>query len=728
MSTTPDVPQLKDIPILGKEHVPSEGALLIPSRLSYYDVLHFEKFLGGRSVVYLIVKDAQLEPHLKSHLQGESVRTLEMGAETPDTDTVYKNIQEDVKKGALVVFLPAEAATQSASLTSVPGPRLELLVGAGVPVLPLYVLHTKELQMAIDRPRPLGDAVFAFGPVLKGLDANVARYQESLMVLSDQAFSCNPTLDVHLAYALIQGLKLHGAKTYLIDGKDESEWRYDKILAAAIVLSKHVKASTQKPRVGVILPPGFGALVANLAVLFAGKTPVNLNFSAGRQAVESAIKQAELDHYLTADLFVRKLQTFPWPPNRQLTFIERLLPTMKGAIARWYLLSKILPASMIASMLGIPTKGGDKEALLLFTSGSSGDPKGVVLTHRNLMANVMQFGSRLALTHDDKILGCLPLFHSFGCTVTLWYPIIQGLGIVTYPTPLETKKLAELVSKYKVTLKISTPTFLRAYLKGINPELFSSLKLVVTGAEKLPKAVAEAFEARFGKRVYEGYGLTETSPASNVNLPDPSPVGDKATSLVMPSYRFGSVGQLLPGLAIKLTDPETDEPVSIHQSGMVWFKGANVFNGYLKNAKKSEEVLRNGWFRTGDIGRMDVDGFLYIEGRLSRFSKVGGEMVPHETVEDALVKALGLETEATRRIAVVGVPDPEKGEALVLLTTVGGASVQQEILDLRYKLLDRGMPPLWIPKKMVRVQEIPILPSGKLDVKSCEKLAKTAGW
>ena len=180
-------------------------------------------------------------------------------------------------------------------------------------------------------------------------------------------------------------------------------------------------------------------------------------------------------------------------------------------------------------------------------------------------------------------------------------------------------------------------------------------------------------------------------------------------------------------MAVRITDPESDEPLSIHQSGMVWFKGANVFNGYLKNPKKTEEVIKDGWFRTGDIGRMDSDGFLYIEGRISRFSKVGGEMVPHETVEEALAKALNLEGESTRRIAVVGVPDIDKGEAIVLLTTLPGGSVQQEILDLRYKLIDRGMPPLWIPKKMVRVQEIPVLASGKLDVKGCEKLARTAG-
>jgi len=222
-----------------------------------------------------------------------------------------------------------------------------------------------------------------------------------------------------------------------------------------------------------------------------------------------------------------------------------------------------------------------------------------------------------------------------------------------------------------------------------------------------------------------GYGLTETSPASNLNLIDPESLGDEESGYSwLPSHRQGSVGHVVPGMAVRITNPETDAPVSLHQSGMIWFKGPNVFEGYLNDPKRSADVLKDGWFRTGDIGRVDLDGFLYIEGRLSRFSKIAGEMVPHETVEEALVKAMGLENETVRKIAVVGVPDIDKGEALILLTSMPGGPEHQEILDLRYRLLDKGMPPLWIPKKMIRVSDIPVLASGKLDVQSCEKIAK----
>ncbi|MCB1087999.1 MAG: AMP-binding protein, partial [Verrucomicrobiae bacterium] len=301
-------------------------------------------------------------------------------------------------------------------------------------------------------------------------------------------------------------------------------------------------------------------------------------------------------------------------------------------------------------------------------------------------------------------------------TVTLWYPIIEGLSLVTYPSPLETGKLAELVETHRISLLLATPTFLRGYLKKAKPEQLASTKLVITGAEKLPAKVAETFETKFGKPVLEGYGLTETSPVTNVNLPDPeSPVPGERRPVIA-SRRSGSVGHPIPGVAVRITDPNTDEPMSLHHSGMIWLRGANIFEGYLGQPEKTSEVIRHGWFRTGDIGRIDEDGFLYIEGRLSRFSKIGGEMVPHETVEAAINEALGFDSESERKIAIVGVPDDAKGEALILLSAAPGL----DITDLRYRLLDHGIASLWIPRSIVEVPEIPLLASGKLDIKGCE--------
>lgn len=719
---------LKDLIVIDRDNLPSSGpCMIVPSQLGFFDLLRLELLLEGQSFTYLIEEKAALHPLLRSHLEKEGISALAFRQNTTDPSAFQSAIKEATSGGSIVIYLPAEAAAVPAPLTTIPGATLDLLMQSPVPVIPIHILHRRDMALAVERLKGDDRTYMAIGKPLDGGARNLAGFQEAQFALSERCVAALPGLNLHLGYALIQGLKKHGSRQVLIDGKDNKKVRFDQIFAAAAALSKVIRKETQKPRIGIILPPGAGGMIANIAAFMAGKTPVNLNFTAGRASVESAIRQADIDRFLTADIFVRKMQSFPWPPTKQLILIERLLPRMKAQIGKWLFLAKILPAGLLAWLLGVPKKGGRNEALLLFTSGSSGEPKGVVLTHTNLLANVAQFGNRLQMKSSDTILGSLPLFHSFGCTVTLWYPVIQGINLVTYPTPLETKKIAELIERHNISLMIATPTFLRGYLRGVNREQLNSLKMCVTGAEKLPATVAEAFLDKFGKRVFEGYGLTETSPVSNVNLPDPDPLGDEDSGHAwLPAHRMGSVGQLVPGLAIKITHPETGEPLSLHQSGMIWFKGPSVFDGYHNDPKRTADVIQDGWFRTGDIGRVDMDGFLYIEGRLSRFSKIAGEMVPHETVEENLVKALGLENESQRRIAIVGVPDAEKGEALVLISSIPGGPETQEILDLRYRLLERGMPPLWVPRKMIRVDEIPVLASGKLDVKSCEEIAKNA--
>jgi acyl-[acyl-carrier-protein]-phospholipid O-acyltransferase/long-chain-fatty-acid--[acyl-carrier-protein] ligase len=605
----------------------------------------------------------------------------------------------------------------------VPRSVMQLLVELQLPLTPLAVDRPATDSLRSEGAFPLPAAVMVPGPVLRPGMLSVMGLIDGLLRAGEEAFSSRSTFNGHLGRALLRGIKSCGTRQGLVDGMDGSELRYDRVLAAALALSRHIRTETQCARVGIVLPPGRAGLIANLAVVLAGKVPVNLNFTAGRGSIESAMRQSGIDRILTVDLVVRKMQEFPWLPTRQLLLIERIMPGLKGAAVRWGVLAKVLPASVLAALLGLPRDGGDAEAALLFTSGSSGEPKGVILSHRNLLANVTQFSLRINLGPEDKVLGCLPLFHSFGCTVTLWWVLLDGIGMVTYPSPLEVPKLAALIEKHRVSLLLTTPTFLRGYLRKAKREQLDSLRLIVTGAEKLPPSLAVAFHEAFGKEVMEGYGLTETSPASNVNLPALPPTGDERE--VMPSHRPGSVGQLLPGMAVRITDPLSGEPLALDQQGIIWFRGANVFPGYLNQPRRTEEVLQEGWLRTGDLGRLDEDGFLFIEGRLSRFSKIGGEMVPHESVEEHISRALGLEGADERKIAVVGVPDPDKGEALVLLSTVAGETIKQEIIQLRYALLDRGVPSLWIPKRMLRVTEIPVLASGKLDLRKCEDLARS---
>ena len=246
-----------------------------------------------------------------------------------------------------------------------------------------------------------------------------------------------------------------------------------------------------------------------------------------------------------------------------------------------------------------------------------------------------------------------------------------------------------------------------------------SLRLLITGAEKLPSDLARAIEERFGIPVLEGYGLTETSPVISVNLPDPQPRA--GIESVQPASRLGSTGKMAPGIAAEIRDPDTDEKLTLHQTGMLWVRGPNIFAGYLDDPVRSAEVLRDGWFKTGDLGRFDEDGFLFIEGRLSRFSKIGGEMVPHETIEQKILAALKMDTQAERVIAIMGVPDEAKGEAIVLLT-----SIEIDLQQLRAALREADVPNLWVPRTIRRVEAIPMLASGKLDLGKCKALAAAA--
>jgi acyl-[acyl-carrier-protein]-phospholipid O-acyltransferase/long-chain-fatty-acid--[acyl-carrier-protein] ligase len=450
-------------------------------------------------------------------------------------------------------------------------------------------------------------------------------------------------------------------------------------------------------------------------VLLSDKVPVNLNFTAGRAALEASIENAELRHCLTAGLVEKKLTDFPWPQH--VVHLDELLPRLKKQIVWWRIAIALLPAFVLTRLLGIPGEGDRDEAFLLFTSGTSGAPKGVALTHRNLLGNVQQFAEMLNLDRTDGVLGSLPFFHSFGATVTILFPMMHGIRLVTYPNPLDVAKQAALVERYKITLVVTTPTFLRTYLRRVDPKQLSSIKLLVTGAEKLPADLAKTFQEKFGIKVLQGYGLTETSPVACVNLPEPQP--SKPGIPVQPSSRDNSCGKLAPGIAAQIRHPETEEPLSLHETGMLWLRGPNIFEGYLNDPQRTADVLRDGWFKTGDLARFDEDGFLFIEGRLSRFSKIAGEMVPHETVESRIVEALDLANEGERTCAVMGVPDETKGEALVLLTTR-----EIESGELRKKLTDAGLPNLWIPKTIKKIETLPVLASGKLDLQKCKELVE----
>lgn len=693
-----------------------ETYIIIPNRISKSDIGQIQLSADQKELELVLLIDKKNQSLENLDIKEDDDKVLIYDFENGSTDEFNSLINNQISKDQIILYIPSKYKALKGANFHFPTNQVKKILYLGLPVIPLFIERLSETQLSIEKNE---NTIHSYGEPIKSENLSLAAFQESLLIAGEKAFSSHTVFEDSLVFSILKGLKLHANNTSIFDGNDGSELKFTKVFGAGAALSKIINKATNSNRVGIVLPPGKGGLVANLAVLLSGKVPVNLNFTAGSDAIMSSIQQAGLDQIITAQAFVDKYPNFPWPEKNKILLIEKVLPSLKPKIIFWLIALKIFSAKSLASMLRLSTKGGNEEAVLLFTSGSSGNPKGVVLSHKNILSNVTQFGSRLDLDQDDKILGCLPLFHSFGSTVTLWYPMLEGIDLVTYPSPLEPPKLAELIEEYKVTLLLATPTFLRGYMRRVDPEKLGTIKFVVTGAEKLPKRLAEAFESKFQKKVMEGYGLTETSPVTNVNIPN---VTAQNKSELIKSERFGSVGQFLPGIAVRITEPNDDSPLPINSSGMIWLRGPNIFKEYLDLPSQTQEVIKGGWFRTGDIGRVDEDGFLFIEGRLSRFSKIAGEMVPHETVESHINKALSYDSEDEKKIAVIGIPDEAKGEALVLLSTeeMGDESVK----SLRQKLLDLGVAALWIPKKIIKVDSIPSLASGKLDIKGCEDLAK----
>jgi acyl-[acyl-carrier-protein]-phospholipid O-acyltransferase/long-chain-fatty-acid--[acyl-carrier-protein] ligase len=319
------------------------------------------------------------------------------------------------------------------------------------------------------------------------------------------------------------------------------------------------------------------------------------------------------------------------------------------------------------------------------------------------------------------LLGILPFFHSFGFTVALCLPVVLGAGVVFYPNPLDARSIGALVREHKVTVLVATATFLQIYLRGVAREDFGSLRLVITGAEKLPRQLAEAFEDRFGIRPHEGYGCTECSPVVAVNTRD-----YRAAGFFQVGGKHGKIGQPVPGMCVRITDPAdpwNGPNLPVGEAGMLLVRGPNVMRGYLGQPQKTAEVLRDGWYCTGDVAMMDEDGFLQITGRLNRFSKIGGEMVPHLKIEERLQELSGVTETA---FVVMGVPDEKKGERLVVLHKLG----ETELAAVLEKFTSSDLPNLWKPKAdaFYRVDNFPLLGTGKLDLRGVKEMAaKLAG-
>ncbi len=598
----------------GARNVPSGGCLLLPNHISWVDAIVLQ-LACPRRIRYVIDQEFYHKPWLKPLLQAVGCIPID----TRHARSAIKAATEQLAAGEVVCLFPEGQLTRSGTLLRLRRGYELIAQHANVPVVPVWldrlwgsIFSYQGGKFFTKWPREIPYRVsVAFGNPLEPAAADIPTVREELLKLGEFCYSRRPLLNRHLAEACVRGLKRHRFSTAVVDGLDHTELSRAKLLGAAVALGRFLQKEFSDRRIAIVLPASKGSMIANLAVVLANKVPVDLNFTMGRAANEFCCRRAELKVAITATAFMERLKDFPWP-DRVLK-LDELMPRLKSRILFWWMMAIFCPTWILLRLLKVPKIGGHSEASLLFTSGSTGDPKGAVLSHRNIVGNVSQFREMLDAKKDDAILASLPFFHSFGATVTLWYPLMEGVRIVTYPNPLEVAKNAALIEKYKLTLLLATPTFLRGYLRKVDPQQLRSLRLIITGAEKLPVDLAKAFEERFQQRVYEGYGLTETSPVVSTNLPDPKP---KNGEPIQPSSRLGSVGKMAPGIAAEIRDPETDRKLSLHDTGMIWFRGVNIFEGYLDDPERTAAVLHEGWLKTGDVGRFDEDGFLYIEGRL----------------------------------------------------------------------------------------------------------------
>ena len=487
-----------------------------------------------------------------------------------------------------------------------------------------------------------------------------------------------------------------------------------RVLALRRVLRREVLQEDEE-YVGVLLPPSVGGVVVNVALTMDRRVSANLNYTVSSDVLNHCIDDVKIKHVLTSERFISKMNFDLDAEVVKLESLRDKVTSMDKAIA--FIQANLIPAKMLDWILGLNRVDGDDLLTVIFTSGSTGMPKGVLLSNANISHNVDAIERAVHLDSHDTVLGVLPFFHSFGYSVTLWAAMTLGPRGVYHFNPLDAKQVGKLAEKYKATVLLGTPTFLRGYMRRVKPEQFQTLDVVVVGAEKMPTDLFESFEQKFGSRPVEGYGTTELSPLVSVNIP-PS----RSQAVWQIDRLEGSVGRPLPGVAARVVDPDTNHDSGVGEDGLLLITGPNVMRGYANLPEKTKDSLHDGWYVTGDIAHIDSEGFIHITGRLSRFSKIGGEMVPHVRIEEELAKLLneGHDDEAVR-VCVTAVPDEKKGERLVVLHL----PTSRPIDELCKGLKDAGLPNLFIPSQdsFLEVEAIPMLGTGKLDLKGARELA-----
>ena len=709
------------IRVVGRDHIPEKGgALFVCNHVSYVDALLLAA-ATDRSVRFMMFKDIYEKPWVKPFAKIMRVIPVSSDQRPRELLQSLQTASDAIRAGEVVCIFAEGQITRIGQLLPFRRGMERIMKDVDAPVIPVALdgvlggplsFHRGKLIHLFTAHCPHRVTV-SFGKALPATATPFA-VREAVQELQANAWQLRREKMQPLHRNLILMAHEHPHRFAMADAQTPKV-TFGTTLVKTIFLARRLKKLWRGQKmVGVFVPPSVPGALVNYAAFLCGKVPVNLNYTLTESTLAVCVKQCEMKTVVTSRKFLEKLKL---TPPGELIYLEDLAakPTLSEKLTA-YLLAKLAPAALLEKLFGSAHVEMDDLATIIFSSGSTGEPKGVMLSQFNLLANIEQCAEVIALDETQRLLGILPFFHSFGFTVTLALPIVLGTGVVYYPNPLDSKAIGATVREHKVTVMLATATFLQIYLRGVNPEDFGSLKLIVTGAEKLPERLAAAFEERFGIRPLEGYGCTECAPAVAVNTWD-----YRAAGFYQVGGKHGKIGQPVPGMCVRIVDADNPWGGKIlphGEAGMLLVRGPNIMLGYLGQPEKTADVLRDGWYCTGDIALLDEDGFLQITGRLNRFSKIGGEMVPHLKIEERLQELAGV---AEVAFVVLGVPDEKKGERLVVLHKLPEA----DIPALLEKFAACDLPNLWKPKTdaFYRVEHFPMLGTGKLDLRGVKELA-----
>ncbi len=699
------------IRIEGRENIPFRGpALLVANHTTHGDGFFLNATMQ-RLLRFMIWKPYY--EHKAMHWFFKFAKAIPVGTSGPrDTVAQIRAARKELIEGHVVGIFAEGAITRTGNLLPMKRGMERILEGLEVPIIPVHIdnlwgslFSFSEGRFFWKRPRQFRRRVtVSFGSPMAP-DSKPFEVQQAVAEMASRAVEFRKTPGDTLPRRFLRSARRNWSRLAMADSTGR-ELKYGQALTASLLVSRWLrKERPAESMIGVMLPSTVAGALVNAGISMAGGVPVNLNFTAGAEAMRAAVEQCRIRTIVTSKKFLEKAGI---ELMDGMVFVEDLFAAAGGfAKIRALLAARLAPALWLC-----PRVSPDSLATIIFSSGSTGEPKGVMLSHYNVIANIEAMVQVFWLTERDRIVGVLPFFHSFGFTVTLWLPLVDGCGAVYHSNPTDAKTIGEMVEKYQGTLLLSTPTFCAGYARKCTREQFASLRYVLVGAEKLREPVRRMFEEAFGLELLEGYGCTEMSPVVAVNAP-----GYEAGRDTQIGTKHGTVGHTLPGVAAKVVDLETREPLGSDREGLLMVRGANRMIGYWNDPERTAAATEDGWYRTGDLAVMDEDGFLRITDRLSRFSKIGGEMVPHLKIEEA---ACGLIGEA--HCAVTGVPDLVRGERLVLLYV----SLELKPDEVWRRLSESDLPKLWLPKRdnIYQVECLPTLGTGKLDLRAVRMLAE----